>query len=47
MSDLETPPSARCRYEEFEVGETTIAMLQSLDDERAWLQSDLTVPVRR
>jgi hypothetical protein len=47
MSELETPPSGRCRYEEFEVGETTIAMVQSLVDERAWIQSDVTVPVRQ
>ena len=32
-------------YEEFEVGETTVAMVAATDNEHAWVQSDVTCPV--
>lgn len=32
-------------YEEFEIGETTVAMVAAADNQHAWIQSDVTVTV--
>jgi hypothetical protein len=45
--DTDPAPTIGCAYEEFEVGSETVAMIQRVDNEHAWLQSTLTVAVRR
>lgn len=34
-------------YSEYEVGSRTVAMIEDLENEHAWIQSTVTVPARR
>jgi hypothetical protein len=53
MSELDGSPDAvpeqavRDTYEEFELRETTVAMISDPKNEHAWIQSTETAPVER
>ncbi|WP_201287794.1 hypothetical protein [Salinirussus salinus] len=49
MSEVDTTGGAAVRetYEEFELRDTTVAMVSDPHNEYAWVQSSLTVPVER
>jgi hypothetical protein len=46
-SEMDTTPTTGCAYEEFEVGSETVAMIQRVDNEHAWIQSSVTVSIER
>lgn len=41
----EPPETIRATYEEYDIGDTRIAMIADPDDTHAWIQSDVTKTV--
>jgi hypothetical protein len=47
MPDPREPRRPETNYELVEVGSTTVARISDVSDDRAWIQSTVTVDVRR
>lgn len=45
VQDGDGPESIRETYEEFDLGDATVAMISDPQAERAWIQSDTIQPI--